>query len=122
MENERPKSINIIGILGIVYGVFIIAAGITGSFERGRILHPVLYCVALVSFGISMIVSGSYVMRLKKWARNLLLFQMEFLIVYGGWYWWTGTGYRPWSSYLLVIPAMFGVYFFTRSKTKAHFQ
>ncbi len=120
MENDRPKSINVIGVAGIIYGVLIITAGFGGLFQSGRILHPLLYCIVLVAFGISLILSSSYVIGLRKWARKLSVAQMDFLILCGGYYWW--TGFRPWSFFLLVMPAALCLYYLTRPKVKALFK
>ena len=133
MEDSRPKSINIIGAAGIIMGILIIAAGFGGSFQVTGILRSLLCLIGIVSFGISLIVSSSFVIGLREWARKLFSIQMVLVMGCGTWevtqvfvrasksthFWW--SDFLGFGITFLLIP-MHLIYCLTRPKVKAQFK
>lgn len=131
-EINNPKGTIGIAKFGRICGVFFIFAGLGGSFQAQGAVNTLFCLIGLPIFGISLIVSGTFMIRLKQWARYLFIVQMCIIGAKGI---WVIIELTPQSHFsvpelfgfsLVLIPVfllpMFCVYYLTRPKVKEQFK
>jgi len=143
MEKKRSAGVIVFGIIGIIIGLVILywfvhmlRISILYTFHRPNILSRLLTLFFFSTTGISFVVCGISILKLKNWARILIMPLMVIYSILGSYitYAWIILQYPddpilfkfvlPVGSYLVffLAPLIISIYFFTRSKVKEQFK
>ena len=76
MEKKRPIGVTVFGIIGMVFYAFIFLLAAFGSFLGNASLSDSVFAFISLLFGISLVISGIFIIMLRRWARILFIFQM----------------------------------------------
>ncbi len=126
-DKNIPKGISVIAIGGPIFGFFLMAGGLGASFGVTGVLPSLLCLAAYFSFGISLIISGTFLMKLREWARRLLVFQSFLIASYGLWaiiraFVFSLLGDFLLFSLMFLLPSLWCIYYLTRPKVKEQFE
>jgi hypothetical protein len=132
MEKKMSAGIAAVGIYAIIISFFLLYVYISLMLlPSGKFLVLLIPIIIAISIGLS----GIFILRLKNWARILLMFQMVYWIFIGirgvhvlfilsssgiG----KGSNYpNAWTGFgiFFLLPAIIVIYFFTRPKVKEQF-
>jgi glucose dehydrogenase len=78
METNRPKGINIIARGGRIVGFFALIGGIGGTLQNSIYFYEFF-------LGVALMISSSFMLKSKNWARNLFIFLMFPIMGFGVW-------------------------------------
>lgn len=134
MENKPSKSIRIIAKTGRIFGVLIILLFLIFFIVWLHAKENVdfLYLLGLLFFAISFVVSGTFMLKLKQWARYLFIFQMCLIVTRGIWITieWVPHSHFSFAELFDFSPAfithillpLYFIYYLTRPKVKEQFK
>jgi len=134
MENIASKNIRIIAKIGRIFGVLLILLfliGFMASLHSKGNVH-FLYLLGLLFFAISFLVSGTFMLKLKQWARYLFIIQMCLIVARGIWITieWVSHSHFSFAELFDFSPAFIThilfpagcIYYLTRPKVKEQFK
>jgi len=126
MNGKSLKAVNAIAKTWRICGIFFIFCGVGGSLQAKGVVGSLLYLIGLPFLGISLIVSGTFMMKLRQWARKLFTFQMCLII---GCVIWGVIRYCIFSwvdvvcfSVTFLPVPMYSIYYITRPKVREQFK
>jgi len=132
VEATESKGIITIAKFGRICGIFFIPLGIGGLFQAQGVVSSLLCLIGLPFIGISLIVSGTFMIRFKQWARYLFIAQMYLMGIMGIWIMIEGMPKSHFSiselfSFSLMFIPLFllptgSIYYLTRPKVKERFK
>ncbi len=143
MEKKRSVGIIVFSILAIVAGLLLCRSAIINLVivtsihydpspapYTEKVIEQIQATIQLV-FGLSCIISGIFLVLLKKWAKNLFLFLMLVWLFAGPWftrYYFLRIESKAidfvwlfWAFLFFVFPSLIAFCYFTRPKVKRQF-